>query len=116
MVIILSWIVAVIAGRHYLVDIISDLKERRLVLMTWGYFIGMLSWIFWVWSISYVLPKTLLVVPVSAVVACIVAYFAGQILRSRSEKTLDKGTVLQNLIFMCGIISVVIMFTPWEPF
>jgi len=91
----------------------QDTHDKMIIISLWGFVMAQLGWVFWIWNVIYTLPAAVFSIPLIALIASILSYAAGSIYHANSESKITNKFITQQLLFVCGIVLLVIIFTPW---
>ena len=110
-VVLLAWLIALAASRHFL----SHFEEPliRVISFGWALFVAQIVWLANRWLVIYPLSNDM-VVPQAAVVVTPIAYVLGTIYLL-SQRGVLKRAITRNYVFVgCIILVVVVYITDWS--
>ncbi len=113
-VIVLAWVVARAAIRHFLSAYKDDeIKDKAVIIELWAFLVAQLAWVFWVWNVIYVLPASVFAVPLIGIVVSVIAYTSGSIFNQSLKGKAEKRFVIQQSAFLSAVLVLIIVFTRW---
>lgn len=112
LVVPVAWVVGRLAARHFL-SVHPDISDRMMIISLWGFIVAQLAWVFWVWNVIYTLPIGIFSVPLISLVITIFSYAAGSIYHSKQLGGISRNFIIQQSLFVVGVLALIIVFTPW---
>lgn len=112
----LSGIITYSAARHGLTAVADDTQERSVLPIIWSMVMLQLSWLAWLWSITYSIPGGVLV-PQIAVLSSVFGYFAIQNVDAASgqgKRRLSPAIIWQQAFFFAVALVAIVALTPWS--
>lgn len=109
--VILAWLIALSAGRHF----ISHFEETliRVLSFGWAFFVAQLAWLSNRWLVIYPVASDL-VIPQIAIVVTLIAYVLGSLYYLNFKGTLKRAYLRQYVLLGCAILFTIILLTDWS--
>lgn len=111
LVVVLAWLVALSASRHF----ISHFEETliRVISFGWAFFVAQIAWLSNRWLVIYPISSDL-VIPQAAIVITLTAYVLGSLYYLNFKGVLKRSILRQYVLLGCAIILTIIWLTDWS--
>ena len=111
LVVILAWLIALSASRHF----VSHFEETliRVISFGWAFFVAQMAWLSNRWLVIYPISSDV-VIPQIAVVVTLIAYILGSIYYLSHKGTLKRSILRQYSVAGCIIVLMIILLTDWS--
>lgn len=104
------WLVAWAAARHFF----SNYEEPhyRSLGLIWGFLMTQLAWVSLHWLQYYIIFG--MRISVTAIIIAIISVCGGSIYHASKQDTLQRGVLLENMLFAGALLAVVVATASWS--
>ncbi len=109
-------LIGAVSARHALqfYEAPQEFNMRSTVSYAWGIVIAQLSWLTWMWSVTYRL-QTQLIIPQIVLLSGVLGYFAWHTISQdpKSTKKQRRQTALRQAFYFGILAGAILVLTPW---
>lgn len=112
LIILGCWIVGYVVARH----VISSYEEPYLELWSslWGLLSAQLGWLLFYWTAAYGIGVVSIQIPQIAIIMLVLGFSGARIYHMHKHQTLNKSILRGTILFTAALLSVILIFTPWD--
>jgi len=108
-----SWLIAVLSARHFLSAFEEPLS--RIMSLVWGLFVAQLTWLLNRWLIVYtILENRNIIVPQIVLIVGAISYMVASLYYLYHQQNLRKQYIRRYLAYTWIILIIIIIFSDWS--